>query len=75
MKKAVKHGFTVIELVIVIAVIAILASVIVAVAAGTITRANATATASAVAELNKALKAESHTGNIPHDLGQCGNIR
>lgn len=68
MKKSSKRGFTIVELVIILAVIAILASVIVAVAVGTVKRANEAAAISAVTELNKALISESHMGNTPQTV-------
>ena len=58
MKKSNKKGFTIVELVIVIAVIAILAAVLIPTFSGLVKKANLSADKQAVREMNQALAAD-----------------
>ena len=64
MKKLNKKGFTIVELVIVIAVIAILAAVLIPTFASLINKANLSADQVAIRNMNTALAAENATGKI-----------
>lgn len=68
MKKQNKKGFTIIELVIVIAVIAILAAVLIPTFTGLINKANRSADEQAVAQMNTALKAYEALDGKPENL-------
>lgn len=75
MKKSVKKGFTIVELVIVIAVIAILAAVLIPTFSSLIEKANESSDIQAVREMNIALmNEEALTGEKPADIGEAADI-
>ena len=65
MRNTNKKGFTIVELVIVVAVIAILAAVLIPTFSSIINKANQSADQQAVASMNKILKMEEASGNKP----------
>ena len=73
MKKINKKGFTIVELVIVIAVIAILSAVLIPTFSSLIKKANISADQQAVKELNNGLIVGSIEGN-PKDVKELGTI-
>ena len=70
-----KKGFTIVELVIVIAVIAILAAVLIPTFSSLIEKANESSDIQAVREMNIALmNEEALTGEKPADIGEAADI-
>ncbi len=68
MKRTQKRGFTIVELVIVIAVIAILAAVLIPTFSGLIKKANLSSDKQAVREMNMALAADEALNGKPKDI-------
>lgn len=68
MKNAIKKGFTIVELVIVIAVIAILAGVLIPTFSGVVKKANLSADKQAVREMNMALQADESIHGKPANI-------
>ena len=69
-----KKGFTIVELVIVIAVIAILAAVLIPTFAGIINKANQSADQQAVKQMNTLLTSESLAGKAPTKIQDVKTI-
>lgn len=74
MKKLSKKGFTVVELVIVIAVIAVLSAVLIPTFSSLTKKANLTADQQAVSQMNKILVMEESKGNKPSSLSDVNDI-
>lgn len=68
MKNAIKKGFTIVELVIVIAVIAVLAGVLIPTFSGVVKKANLSADKQAVREMNMALQADESIHGKPANI-------
>ena len=68
MRNTNKKGFTIVELVVVVAVIAILAAVLIPTFSGIIDRANQSADQQAVRQMNTILAGESATNNAPEKI-------
>lgn len=73
-KKKQKKGFTILELVIVIAVIAILSAVLIPTFAGLIKKANVTADQTLVRNLNTSLAISSQGGGVQLLTKQCTKL-
>ena len=73
-KSALKRGFTIMELVIVIAVIAVLAAVLIPTFANITNRANESADEQTVTNMNKILSAEDALDNVPTNTGEVRDI-
>ena len=74
MKKSNKKGFTIVELVIVIAVIAILAAVLIPTFSGLVKKANLSSDKQAVREMNIALKAAEAKNGKPENIDQAMKV-
>ena len=74
MKKSNKKGFTIVELVIVIAVIAILAAVLIPTFSGLVKKANLSSDKQAVREMNIALKAAEAKNGKPENIEQAMKV-
>ena len=74
MRNLKKKGFTIVELVIVIAVIAVLAAVLIPTFINLTKKANISADEQAVAQMNKILKIEEASGNKPTSAMEVLNI-
>ncbi|MDD2259042.1 MAG: prepilin-type N-terminal cleavage/methylation domain-containing protein, partial [Bacilli bacterium] len=64
-----KKGFTIVELVIVIAVIAILAAILIPTFSGIIKKANIASDTAMAKNMNTALVMADSEGNVPEDMG------
>ena len=71
MKNSNKKGFTIVELVIVIAVIAILAAVLIPTFSGLVKKANLSSDMQAVREINQALAADQAKNGIPKNVDKA----